>query len=300
MAKQDNNKEIKNKCRREIPVPPGYFKLHPEEENLLRKKAKKESKLKKEIKRQQTKELKQYLEEIVELPVLSPVEEKELIQKIEKGDKEAKNKLFLANLKLVISIAKKYVSKSPDLTLLDLIQEGELGLSKAIERFDSRKGYKFSDYATWWIRQAITRYIADLSRLGRTKKEREKAIAEIKKRTRQQSKELKLYLEKINKIPALTYEEKKQLWKKASKRDESAKKRLFEGHLKLVVEVAKDFAKTTGKDYPYLTILELIQEGEKGLWKTINKKGYADPYAIKHEMNLAIWRKTGTYPYVLE
>jgi RNA polymerase primary sigma factor len=105
-----------------------------------------------------------YLKEIGKLPMISAKEEKELAKRIEKGDEEAKRKLAQANLRLVVSIAKKYVGRSPNLTLLDLIQEGNLGLFRAVEKFNWRKGYKFSTYATWWIRQAITRALADQSR----------------------------------------------------------------------------------------------------------------------------------------
>ena len=103
-----------------------------------------------------------YLKEIGNVPLLSPDEEIELAKKIELGDEEAKKKLAESNLRLVVSIAKRYAGRG--MQLLDLIQEGNLGLIKAVEKFDYRKGYKFSTYATWWIRQAITRAIADQAR----------------------------------------------------------------------------------------------------------------------------------------
>lgn len=105
-----------------------------------------------------------YLKEIGRVAFLTADEEKELAKKIEKGDEESKKKLARANLRLVVSIAKKYIGRSPNLTLLDLIQEGNLGLFRAVEKFDWRRGYKFSTYATWWIRQAITRALADQAR----------------------------------------------------------------------------------------------------------------------------------------
>ncbi len=103
-----------------------------------------------------------YLKEIGKVPLLSADEEVELAKKMELGDEEAKKRLAEANLRLVVSIAKKYVGRG--MLFLDLIQEGNLGLIKAVEKFDYRKGYKFSTYATWWIRQAITRAIADQAR----------------------------------------------------------------------------------------------------------------------------------------
>ena len=104
-----------------------------------------------------------YLKEIGKANFLSAREERELAKRIEQGDEVAKNKLALANLRLVVSIAKRYIGRSP-LTLLDLIQEGNLGLFKAVKKFDWRRGYKFSTYATWWIRQSITRSLADQAR----------------------------------------------------------------------------------------------------------------------------------------
>ena len=103
-----------------------------------------------------------YLKEIGKVPLLSAEEEIELAQRMENGDEAAKNRLAEANLRLVVSIAKRYVGRG--MLFLDLIQEGNLGLIKAVEKFDYRKGYKFSTYATWWIRQAITRAIADQAR----------------------------------------------------------------------------------------------------------------------------------------
>jgi RNA polymerase primary sigma factor len=103
-----------------------------------------------------------YLKEIGKVPLLSADEEIQLAKRMETGDEEAKHRLAEANLRLVVSIAKRYVGRG--MLFLDLIQEGNLGLIKAVEKFDYRKGYKFSTYATWWIRQAITRAIADQAR----------------------------------------------------------------------------------------------------------------------------------------
>ncbi|MCF7891149.1 sigma-70 family RNA polymerase sigma factor, partial [Candidatus Bipolaricaulota bacterium] len=102
-----------------------------------------------------TNPVKAYFDEIGDRPLLTRQEEVQLAQRIEEGDKSAKQELAVANLRLVISIAKKY--RNFGLSFLDLIQEGNLGLMKAVEKFDWRKGYKFSTYATWWIRQAILR-----------------------------------------------------------------------------------------------------------------------------------------------
>ncbi len=108
-----------------------------------------------------------YLKEIGRTPLLTKDEERELAKRSEKGDEDARQKLMKANLRLVVSIAKRYVNRTPHLSILDLIQEGNIGLSRAVEKFDYRKGFKFSTYATWWIRQAITRALADQSRTVR-------------------------------------------------------------------------------------------------------------------------------------
>ena len=131
-----------------------------------------------------------YLKEIGQYPLISASQEKDLAKRIEKGDEEAKNLLARANLRLVVSIAKKYVGRSPDLTLLDLIQEGNLGLFKAVDKFDWTKGYKFSTYATWWIRQAITRALADQSRTIRVPVHMVETIPKYKQVVRRPSPDL--------------------------------------------------------------------------------------------------------------
>ncbi|NBD73983.1 sigma-70 family RNA polymerase sigma factor [Patescibacteria group bacterium] len=121
-----------------------------------------------------------YLREIGQYPLLTTSEERALAKRVMEGDEEAKNLLARANLRLVVSIAKKYIGRSPDLTLLDLIQEGNIGLFKAVDKFDYTKGYKFSTYATWWIRQAITRALADQSRTIRIPVHMVETIAKYK------------------------------------------------------------------------------------------------------------------------
>ena len=129
-----------------------------------------------------------YLKEIGTVPLLSAEEELELAKRIEQGDEEARNRLSEANLRLVVSIAKRYVGRG--MLFLDLIQEGNLGLIKAVEKFDYRKGYKFSTYATWWIRQAITRAIADQSRTIRIPVHMVETINKLRKVSRQMLQEL--------------------------------------------------------------------------------------------------------------
>ncbi len=122
--------------------------------------------LKKEPKRttQRIDPVQAYLQEIGEEPLIDAEEEQRLSKLIQKGDGEAKKKLIRANLRLVVSIAKKYIYRTSKLDLLDLIEEGNLGLFRAAEKFDWKKGYKFSTYATWWIRQAVTRALANYAR----------------------------------------------------------------------------------------------------------------------------------------
>jgi len=131
-----------------------------------------------------------YLREIGQYPLLTAGEERDLAKRIVAGDDEARNILARSNLRLVVSIAKKYVGRSPDLTLLDLIQEGNLGLFKAVDKFDWKKGFKFSTYATWWIRQAITRALADQSRTIRIPVHMVETIAKYKQVSRRLSQAL--------------------------------------------------------------------------------------------------------------
>ena len=129
-----------------------------------------------------------YLREIGTIPLLSPAEEVALAKRIVNGDMIAKQKLAKANLRLVVSIAKKYVGRG--MLFLDLIQEGNLGLIRAVEKFDHLKGYKFSTYATWWVRQAITRAIADQARTIRIPVHMVETINRLKKISRRLSQEL--------------------------------------------------------------------------------------------------------------
>ncbi len=131
-----------------------------------------------------------YLREIGQYPLLTAQEERDLAKRIVNGEEEAKNLLARANLRLVVSIAKKYASRSSDLSLLDLIQEGNLGLFKAVDKFDYTKGFKFSTYATWWIRQAITRALADQSRTIRIPVHMVETIAKYKQVVRRLEQDL--------------------------------------------------------------------------------------------------------------
>ena len=129
-----------------------------------------------------------YLREIGKIPLLSQEEEQELAQRIVKGDKKAKDKMVEANMRLVVSIAKRYSGRGLD--LLDLIQEGNTGLLRAVEKFDPSKGFKFSTYATWWIRQAITRAIADQARTIRIPVHMVETINKVLRITRKLTQEL--------------------------------------------------------------------------------------------------------------
>lgn len=158
-----------------------------------------------------------YLKEIGKVPLLSQEEEIELAKRMEEGDEEAKKKLAEANLRLVVSIAKKYVGRG--MMFLDLIQEGNLGLIKAVDKFDYRKGYKFSTYATWWIRQAITRSIADQARTIRIPVHMVESINRLIRTQRQMiqnlgrepsaeelAKEMKISVERVREIMKIAQE----------------------------------------------------------------------------------------------
>ena len=131
-----------------------------------------------------------YLKEIGRTALLTSKEEKELARRIERSDEEARKKLIKANLRLVVSIAKRYVNRSPHLSILDLIQEGNIGLARAVEKFDYKRGFKFSTYATWWIRQAITRALADYSRTIRIPVHMVETITKYTQKRRQLMQEL--------------------------------------------------------------------------------------------------------------
>lgn len=154
-----------------------------------------------------------YLKEIGKVPLLSSEEEIELAQKIEEGSQYAKKKLAEDNLRLVVSIAKRYVGRG--MLFLDLIQEGNLGLIKAVEKFDYRKGYKFSTYATWWIRQAITRAIADQARTIRIPVHMVETINKLIRVQRQLLQELGRdpFPEEISKVMDLPVEKVREIQK---------------------------------------------------------------------------------------
>ena len=154
-----------------------------------------------------------YLKEIGKVPLLSSEDEINLAQRIENGDQVAKKKLAEANLRLVVSIAKRYVGRG--MLFLDLIQEGNLGLIKAVEKFDYRKGYKFSTYATWWIRQAITRAIADQARTIRIPVHMVETINKLIRVQRQLLQELGRdpHPEEISKVMELPVEKVREIQK---------------------------------------------------------------------------------------
>lgn len=130
-----------------------------------------------------------YLKKIGQTPLLTSQEEKDFAKRAEQGDEEARQRLIQANLRLVVSIAKRYANRSPHLNILDLIQEGSIGLSRAVDKFDYRRGFKFSTYATWWIRQAITRALADQSRTIRIPVHMVETISKYTQAKRQLSQE---------------------------------------------------------------------------------------------------------------
>ena len=154
-----------------------------------------------------------YLKEIGKVPLLSSEEEMELAKQIEAGSQYAKKKLAEANLRLVVSIAKRYVGRG--MLFLDLIQEGNLGLIKAVEKFDFRKGFKFSTYATWWIRQAITRAIADQARTIRIPVHMVETINKLRRVQRQLLQELGRdpFPEEISKVMDLPVEKVREIQK---------------------------------------------------------------------------------------
>lgn len=150
--------------------------------------------------------IKMYLKEIGKISLLTPSRERELARRAQKGEPKAKEELITANLRLVVSIAKRYIGRG--LTFLDLIQEGNIGLIKAVEKFDWKKGYKFSTYATWWIRQAITRAIADQARTIRVPVHMVETINKLNKVIREHLQEHGEYptIEELGKLTGKTPE----------------------------------------------------------------------------------------------
>lgn len=155
--------------------------------------------------------VKMYLKEIGKVPLLTAQEEVDLAKRMEQGDSRAKSKLVESNLRLVVSIAKKYAGRG--LNFLDLIQEGNLGLMKAVEKFDYKKGFKFSTYATWWIRQAITRAIADKGHTIRIPVHRHETISKFNRASKRLSQELgrEPYPDEIAEEMGITEDEVKML-----------------------------------------------------------------------------------------
>jgi len=161
--REDDKKAKAKKKKDEAKV--GYSKKEADKAEAIKSEAKEaEGRSRETVDFKDTDSIQMYLREIGKVNLLSQEEEVSLARAIEKGDQMARQRLTEANLRLVVSIAKKYVGRSHSLSFLDLIQEGNIGLFRAVEKFDYRRGYKFSTYATWWIRQAVTRAIADQSR----------------------------------------------------------------------------------------------------------------------------------------
>ncbi|MEA2066102.1 MAG: RNA polymerase sigma factor RpoD [Thermotogota bacterium] len=150
--------------------------------------------------------IKMYLKEIGKIPLLTPSKERELARRVQKGENKARRGLIKANLRLVVSIAKRYIGRG--LSFLDLIQEGNIGLIKAVEKFDYKKGFKFSTYATWWIRQAITRAIADQARTIRVPVHMVETINKVNKVIREHLQEQGEYpsVEELGKLTGKTPE----------------------------------------------------------------------------------------------
>ena len=161
-----------------------------ESKDMIETREQNEKKIEHDLDKESVDAVQMYLREIGKISLIDAAKERELAKRIEEGDEEAKNILTKANLRLVVSIAKRYVGRSPDLSILDLIQEGNFGLFRAVEKFNWRKGYKFSTYATWWIRQAITRAIADQARTIRIPVHMMETISKYKQVLRRLSQDL--------------------------------------------------------------------------------------------------------------
>jgi RNA polymerase primary sigma factor len=205
-----------------------------------------------------TDSLQLFLKDIGKVRLLTAQEEVDLAKRIERGDLDAKQKMVESNLRLVVSIAKNY--RNQGLPFLDLIQEGTLGLVRAAEKFDYRKGFKFSTYATWWIRQAIARALADKARTIRIPVHVVEKLNKIGRAERKLVTELgrEPTPEEIAEVTGIDPEEV-DLAKRIERGDLDAKQKMVESNLRLVVSIAKNY-RNQG-----LPFLDLIQEGTLGL-----------------------------------